>query len=125
MQMQAFTPLNAGANLANSLVFATSTAAAQGQFRTTALGNTSVAAQSATQPNGIYIQNFSGGWLFFNLGQTASLTAAAVPVATSIPCVGIPPNTSAVFCCDPWAQYISAILSTGTGVIVVTLGEGV
>lgn len=124
MRMQAFFPLAAGANLSNAIVFATSTAAASKQFRTTGIGGTSVAAQGATMPDGILICNAGPDWLWFNLGQLATLTAAAIPVATSIPLCGVPPNSQSTFICDPSVQWISAILSSGTGTCVLVLGEG-
>lgn len=124
--MQPFAPWQAGANLANGIVIATSTAPASAQIRTpTASTGTGIpTTYLGNIPICLLISNFANGWLFFNLGQASTLTAAAVPVATNIPICAVPPNSQCSFLCDPQVQYISVIINTGTGVCIVNLGEG-
>jgi len=120
---QAFRNWQAGNNLANGIVLATSTAAASAQIRTpfgVPQGPTSL----ASVPNGILISNISNAWLFYNLGQTSTLSAAAVPVATNIPVSGVPPNSQCSFLVDDSVQWISVIIAAGTGVVLINLGEG-
>lgn len=113
MYNQAFAPLSAAGNLGNAIVIATSTSAAGAALR----------ANSASSPNGILISNFSSGWLFLNFGN-ASVSAAAVPVSTNIPITAVPPNSASTFIVDPSVTNVSTILSTGSGVCIINLGEG-
>lgn len=101
---QAFTPIG------NTLTIAASGSSASG---------TLAQVNSATNPvNCLRIFNASTGIAFWVVSETANPTAA---VATSTP---VMPNSVEVFTIDPSAAFAAVILSTGTGNVYFTRGEG-
>ena len=71
-------------------------------------------------PKNIQISNTTTSWAYVNFGNSTSLAAATV--ATGYP---VPPGAAYVVTISTEVNTVSVILSTGTGNVIFTRGEGV
>jgi len=122
MLMQAFAPLYALSsgvgNLTNAIVVSTSTTPATASLRSAGVGS------GAGNQQCVQVCNLASAWLWLNFGN-AGLTAAAIPVSSNIPIIGVPPNAVVVYTIDFSVTTVAYVIGSGTGVGVFNLGEGV
>jgi hypothetical protein len=82
-----------------------------------AASTTSATAVLAGGGNAVLVYNASTATAFFKLGASAALTATT----TDTP---VPPGTRMLVDAGPFVKQVAAVLSSGTGIVYFTLGDG-
>lgn len=117
MEIRAFAPLYTKASAsANGSLWPSVTVAGT----TTAASANLPGLTSSSDSNQILISNTTTAWAYVNFGLTGAVTAATV--AAGLP---VPPGASATVSVDSEVGAVSVILSTGTGNVIFTRGEGI